>query len=68
MGELQMPRELFTSMVNSCTPGDPVGEGYFRSASPSFALSAANSALRSGSSSLAPKTRESSSMVSSSPS
>ena len=68
MGELQMPLQLFASLVSSSTPGDIVGGGFFRSESPDFVLSAADNALKSGSSSPAPRTRDSSSMVSSRPS
>ena len=59
-----MPRQLFTSLVKGSTPRDMVGSGFFKSESPSFALSA-DGALRSGSSSPAPRTGESSCMVSS---
>ena len=58
VGELRMPPQLFTSLVTSSTPGDMVGGGFFKSESPSFAFSAADKALRSGSSSPAPRTRE----------
>ena len=60
-----MPPQLFTSLASSSTPGDIVGVGFFRSESPNIVLSAADNALRSGSSSLAPRTRDSKSMVSS---
>ena len=67
IGVVQMPLQLFTSLVGSSTLGDMVGGGFFRSDSPSFVLSAANKALKSGLSSLAFKTLVSSSMVSSRP-
>ena len=63
-----MPLRLFTSRVKSSTPGDMVGGGFYKSESLSFALNAADSELRSGSSSPAPRMRESSSKVSSRPS
>ena len=63
-----MRPQLSTSLVSSSTPGDIVVAGFFKSESPSFVLSAADDALRSGSSSPAPRTRESNSMVSSRPS
>ena len=68
IGELRMPLQLFTSLVNSSTPENIVGGGVFKSQSPNLGLSAADNALRSGSSSPAPRTRESKSMVSSRPS
>ena len=60
-----MPLQLFTSLVISSTPGDMVGGGYFRSESPNYVLSAADNAGKSGSSSPAPRTRDSNSMVAS---
>ena len=63
-----MPLQLFTSLVNSSTTGDMVGGGFFRWESLNFVLSAADKALRSGSSSPAPRTQDSNSMVSSRPS
>ena len=68
VGELRMPLQLFTSLVRSSTPGDIVGGGFFKLQSPDFVLSAADNALRSGSSSPAPRTRDSNSIVSSRPS
>ena len=63
-----MPLQLFTSLVKSSTPVEIVRGGSFKSESLGFALSAAHRALGSRSSSRAPKTPESSSMVSSRPS
>ena len=63
-----MPLQLLTSLCSSSTPGDIVGGGFFKLESPYFILSAADNALRSGSSSPASRTRESNSMVSSRPS
>ena len=59
-----MPLHLFTSLVSSSAPGDMVWGGFFRSGCPSLASSAADKALSSGSSSLAPKTLVRSSAVS----
>ena len=59
-----MPLQLFTSLVKGSTPGDMVGCGFFKTKSPSLVLSAADNALRSGSSSPVPRTQESQSMVS----
>ena len=59
-----MPPQLFMSLVQGYTPGDMVGAGFSKLQSPSFALSAANSALRSELSSPAPRTCQSSSIVS----
>ena len=63
-----MPLQLFTSLISSSTPWDIVGGVFFRSESPNFVLSAGHIALRSGSSSPAPRARDSSSLVSSRPS
>ena len=60
-----MPLQLFTSLVDSLTSGDIVGGGFFKSESPNFVFSAADNALRSGSSSPAPRTRKRKSMDSS---
>ena len=68
IGELRMPLQLFTSLVNSSTSRGGVGGGFFKWESPNLVLSAADNALRSESSSPAPRTRESKSMVSSRPS
>ena len=40
-GELQMPLQLFTSLVSSATPQDMIGVGFLRSESLSCVLSAA---------------------------
>ena len=48
-GVLRIPLQLFTPRVRSSTPGDMVEGGFFSSDSPSLALSAADSALKSGS-------------------
>ena len=47
IGELRTPQHFLTSLVKGST-GDAVGWGFFKSESPSFALSAADNALRSG--------------------
>ena len=46
LGELQIPLQLFTSLVNNSTPGDVVGGGFYKSESPNFVLSDADNALR----------------------
>ena len=50
--------QMFTSLVSSSTPGDMVGGDFFKFESPSFAFSANDRALQSGSSLPAPRTRE----------
>ena len=47
-GVLRIPPQLFTPGFRSSTPGDMVKGGFFSSDSPSLALSAADSALKSG--------------------
>ena len=58
-----MPLQLLGFLVLTSTPGDMAEWHLFSLESPSFALSAADKALSAGSSSTAPRTRESSFMV-----
>ena len=67
MREVRMPLQLFPFLVSSSAPRSMVGRGFLRSESPSFVLSAAETALKCGSSSPAPKTLVSNSMISSRP-
>ena len=57
-----MPLQLSASLVKRSTPADMVGGHFSESEIPSIALSAADIALRSDSSSPAPRTKECSSM------
>ena len=50
IGKLRMPMQPFSSPVKRSTPADMVGGCFLKSDSPSFALSAADRALRSRSS------------------
>ena len=59
IGDLRLPLQLCASLVNSSAPEDIVNGGFSKSESPDSVLTAADSALRSGSSSTAPRTRES---------
>ena len=58
IGVLQMPLQLSTSEVYSSTSEDMVGGGFSKSGTPILDLSAADKALRSGSSSRAPRARK----------
>ena len=60
-----MPLQLLMSWISGSTQGEMVQAGFFSSDTPSLLFSAADNALRLGFCSLAPKTRVTSSMVSS---
>ena len=52
---LCIPRQLFTSSVNTSKPRDIVSDGFLKFANASLVLSATDNALRSGNLSLAPQ-------------